>query len=241
MLHDSQKQKNKKRYQEICCEKVLCKEIKMSKYFLYIDETKQLQNGILILWGFLSRYNKESCNKIIEKHLATYKLWNYKELKSTSKYGKEFIEHGWVEFLQQKWIIEKVIWTITFEYYRDSYEWYRSVLIKLIEEINIKDDLIGIYIDSLPVVKNTKILQKYLERDICPIFPNITKIIPENSSNQRCIQLADHIIGEIRKYYLYREDLSFESLFPTVSKKITTKKSPSGYFIVCPTGTGSIT
>ena len=196
----------------------------MSKVFLYIDETKQLQNGILVLWGFISRYNKESSNKLIDETLKEYWLQGLKELKSTSKYGKEFIKNWWIELLEQKWVIEKVVWSITYDYYRDSYEWYRATLIKLIEEINIQDDLIAIYLDDIPVVKNSKILKKYLERDICPLYNNITKITPEASSNQRCIQMADLIVGEIRKYYLYREDMSLDSIFPTVSRKVTTKK-----------------
>lgn len=196
----------------------------MSKVFLYIDETKQLQNGIIILWGFVSRYNKESCNKIISEVLTEYGLDTYHELKSTSKNGKAFISKWWMEFLQEKWVIESIVGTISYDYYRDSYEWYRACLMQLIEELDMHDDIIAIYIDSLPVVKNTKILQKYLERDICPMFSNITKIIPENSSNQRCIQVADLIIWEIRKYYLYREWVPIASIFPTISRKVTMKK-----------------
>ena len=196
----------------------------MSKVFLYIDETKQFQSGILILWGFISRYNKESCNKFINETIKEYWYQELKELKSTSRYGKEFIENWGIEALQNKWIIEKVVWSIVYNYHRDSYEWYRNTLIKLIEEIDINDDLIAIYIDDIPVVKNSKTLKKYLERDICSLYTNITKITPETSSNQRCIQIADLIIGEIRKYYLYREDIPLNSIFPTVSRKVTTKK-----------------
>ena len=87
------------------------------------------------------------------------------------------------------------------------------------------EDIIAIYIDTIPVVKNSKILQKNLERDICPIFTNITKIIPETSSNQRCIQIADLIVGEIRKYYLFRENIPIESVFPTISRKVAIKKT----------------
>lgn len=198
---------------------------KMSKIFLYIDETKQLQNGIIILWGFVSRYNKSSCNQIIKESPLQYWLNEYGEIKSTSKYGKKFIAEWWIELLQEKWVIESIVGTISYDYYRDSYEWYRACLIQLIAELNIWNNLIGIYIDSLPIVKDTKILQKYLERDICPIFPNITKIIPENSSNQRCIQMADLIIWEIRKYYLYREWVPIASVFPTISRKVTIKKT----------------
>ncbi len=197
----------------------------MSKIFLYIDETKQLQNGIIILWGFVSKYNKSSCNQMIEESLSQYWLNKHKELKSTSKYGKELISKWWMEFLQEKWVIESIVGTISYDYYRDSYEWYRACLMQLIEELDIHDDIIAIYIDTLPIVKNTKILQKYLERDICPIFSNIAKIIPENSSNQRCIQMADLIIWEIRKYYLYREWVPIASIFPTISRKVTIKKN----------------
>jgi Protein of unknown function (DUF3800) len=194
----------------------------MSKIFLYIDETKQLQNGIIILWGFVSRYNKESCNKIISEVLTEYGFDEYHELKSTSRNGKSFISKWWIDILQEKWVIKSIVGTISYDYYRDSYEWYRACLIQLIEEFDISDHLIGIYIDSLPIVRNTKILQKYLERDICPIFPNI---IPENSSNQRCIQVADLIIWEIRKYYLYRQWVPIDSIFPTIPKKVTIKKT----------------
>lgn len=196
----------------------------MSKYFLYIDESKQLQNGILMLWGFLSRNNKESCNKVISEAFEEYKIWNLQEIKSTSKYWKGFIEKWWIEYLKEKGIIERIVATISYDYYRDSYEWYKATLIKLIDEVAIRDEIIAVYIDYLPLVKNRKDIQLFLERDICPIYTNILKITPEISSSQRCIQISDLIMGEIRKYYLYRENISLESVFPTVSKKITTKK-----------------
>ena len=197
----------------------------MKKYFLYIDESKRLQDGIIILSGFLSIHNKAYCANKIERFLEQIELNNCGELKSTSKYGAMFIERNGIEKLAQSRVIDTVVWVCVQGYYRDSYEWYRDAMLTLLSEIGIEDDISIIYLDTLPLVSNRKDLQKYLKRDIISVYPNVKNIIPEISATQRVIQIADLITWQVKKYYLFRENPSLQEIFGNIQQKIKKKIS----------------
>ena len=214
----------------------------MQKYFLYIDESKRFQEGVLILWGFLSQHNKSYSNHAIEAYISSIWLSDIGELKSTSKYGEYFVAQDGIQTMYDVWVIDTIVGTYREWYYRDSYEWYRDALIELIGSLGFMEDLSIVYIDYLPLVSSRSELQKSLKRDISAHFPYVRNIIPESSERQRSIQLADLITGKIKEYYLFRENIELFSIFGMVKHSIKTKKNPLAVTSSSVlSGTGSIT
>lgn len=167
----------------------------MSKYFLYIDESKDFKHDILYIWGFASLIGLQKMEKICNSLvLPTSK----KELKSTQDYDRRFFE-----CLNLKKMMSY------FEWSKKIFAWSdKDYLFALLEYIDsfLKNHPeriteLQIYADYTRLAPDMKTVEKIFSRKLSHTFGIPIKMEFKNSQNYRVIQFADLIVWIYRRSF----------------------------------------
>ncbi len=165
----------------------------MSKYFLYIDESKDFKHNILYIWGFSSVIGLQKLEKICKSLALPY---SKKELKSTQDYDRKFFES-----LDLK---KKVSY---FEYSKKIFAGSdKDYLFALLEYIDSflknhpeKITELQIYADYNRLAPDMKTVEKIFSRKLSHTFGIPIKMEFKNSKIYRVIQFADLIVWSYRR------------------------------------------
>lgn len=167
-----------------------------------IDESKKLWEGKIVVWWFVSSHNKSYINRFVDNKKKDFKIQENRELKSSNKFWKLFLE----ELEYDKDFDKFDIYTFGFvfdNYFFDNQETYTSfiktVLIKVINKQKIKN--LHIIHDKLSLKNKKKFildLQNYLQSNNCK-----TKVEILDSQKKLYLQLADLIVSKYKELYLF--------------------------------------
>jgi len=193
---------------------------------IYLDESKQIEKWKIIIWWFVTFHNTHYIEKYLIKKKTEFKIPENAELKSTKKYWKYFLENLGNDnsFIQ---LNIKVFWKLFKNYYVESEEWYLNFLIELITEIyNLIEikvwEKIYIFHDNINANKN-KVFEKKIISILNKNFWIKVDFKIHNSKKYLGLQLADLIVWDYRKLYLYNDITQLSSIF--VNKKLKNKKT----------------
>ena len=177
----------------------------MKSMKIYIDESKKIWEWKIIIWWFFTLHNMHFIEKFMKNKKNDFSIPENAELKSTKKYWKLFIEN----LKNDKEFNNLEIYTFWFKfenYYLESEKGYINLIIAVLDnlfnliEIN-KWDKINIFHDNFNA--NNKSAEKSIDKILNDKFSikSIFKI--HNSKKYLSLQLADLIVWEYKKYYLY--------------------------------------
>ncbi|MDQ7009732.1 MAG: DUF3800 domain-containing protein [Candidatus Gracilibacteria bacterium] len=191
---------------------------------IYLDESKRIGKGKIIIGGFLSFHNTHYIETFMKNKKKQFNIPEKVELKSTNKFGKLFSEK-----ISNDSDFEKLdITTFSFHfdnYFFDSEDTYLNNLLKIFNIIFNKFILkktqkVAIIHDNLNFKNNLKVSQKinfFLKKD------NIKSDFKiHNSKKYLSLQLSDLIVGEYKKLYFF-DDVTF--LEDYIYKKDINKKT----------------
>ncbi len=201
----------------------------MTKIFVYLDESKQLSEWILILWGIITTSDISHVNAKVWNITDKLDIGKWTEMKSINKYGSIFYRKKWFQMLLADMSYMVCSDYIT-DYKKDSFSGYLQWLTKILSYISteLSCSEIILYIDDIKFWKTENHFLKWLQE----FFPEVCKCSIKVSKHNRSIQLADLVTGVMRKYYLFKEEIDLEEYFPLckillgTKGKIHTKKSP---------------
>lgn len=165
----------------------------MSKYFLYIDESKHYKDNILYIWGIVTSLGFHAFEKFCQNQLP--EDFPY-ELKSTRPKDRQILE----KILQNE---DCPFWVFTRKLIvKNDTEYVRWLLQFLEDFINSSDKVISsldISADFIRLDSDMRRFQKSLSRKLSNHFKVPIVIEFKNSSQYRCIQFADLVVGIHRR------------------------------------------
>lgn len=166
----------------------------MSKYFLYLDESKDFKNQIIYIWWFCSLLSIQRFENIYGPIVDRY---SEIELKSTQSYDREFFETlnigkqvSYFEYSQKLYAKSDKDYLSWLLIYIESFLLHRS-LWKITE--------LHIYADFNRLAPDMRSLEKTFSRKLTHTFDMPITIEFKNSRNYRSIQFADLIVGTYRR------------------------------------------
>ena len=182
---------------------------------IYLDESKKLARWDFIYWWFISKHNSWYLTTFVNKEQE--KIWiNLNlELKSTNNFWKEFVKKV-SESLFYEDLEIKTFWFHFKNYYVDSFDNYKEVLIWTIKNIY---PLLENYYWNIKIIPDRTSFKDYrktkikLENIINNTFKFKRKVVLEfeNSSTNKPLQLADLIVWKYKELYLFDDIISLDN------------------------------
>ncbi|MDA9129209.1 DUF3800 domain-containing protein [Candidatus Gracilibacteria bacterium] len=174
---------------------------------IYLDESKRLGKGLIVIGGFISCHNTGYIEKFIENKKVDFDIPKKVELKSIDKYGKIFME----KLKEDNDFSSLDIYSFGFcfsSYFFDSQEMYTNLLIKVLSEVyNLcpyKQRKSTIVHDNVNA-KNHEFITKKIEQYLKDKLDIKAKVEIHNSKKFLSLQLADLLVSKYKELYFFDE------------------------------------
>ena len=171
---------------------------------IYLDESKKLWEGRIVLGGFITKHKHSYINKFVKNKISEYGIKNVAlELKSTKATWKIFYEKM-IKDNRFDIIKNNIIWINVTNYYKDNLKQYIKIVSELIWYIypSLKNYNKNIYFiaDRIDFWKKTKMIEKLIEEKINNKFKFKKSLYFqfESSKSYSGIQISDLITYQLR-------------------------------------------
>jgi len=179
---------------------------------IYLDESKKLGEWKIVFWGFITKHKNSYIEKFVFHKKAEYWVYDWVELKSIKPIWKYFYEK--MSSDTDFWIINNnIIWINVSWYYKDSFAWYKDIIVAMIDSIyasvkNYNKDIV-IIADRVNFWKNIRKIELEIEQKLQKSFPfyGKYKFIFWNSKSYSWVQLADLFAYKLREYNISWKEL----------------------------------
>ena len=192
---------------------------------IYLDESKRLGQGLIVVGWFISSHNTSYIEKFVENKKSDFWIPQNIELKSVDKYWKIFIERlaNDMDFK----ILDMYTFGFMFDnYFFDSEEAYTNIILKILKNIfDIKIynwEKVKIIHDNLNT-KGSKLITKKVESFSKEVYDMKVKFEIHNSKKFLSLQLADLIVSKYKELYFFDSVTSLDKFIEI--KDIFTKKT----------------
>lgn len=182
---------------------------------IYLDESKKIWNGQIVIWGFITFHNTQFIEKFVKNKKLDFLIPDNVELKSINKYWRLFSEKvswdGEFDKLQ----------VLTFGFYFENYfvesdEWYTNLLLDvLLRVLNFmqpsKWEKVNVFHDNLNAQNNSKV-EKKIDQVLSGRFGVKSHFKIHNSKNFLGLQLADLIVWKYKEFYFFNDVNTLDKL-----------------------------
>lgn len=191
---------------------------------IYLDESKRLGKGLIVIWWFISSHNTSYIEKFIQNKKKDFWISEKIELKSTNKFGKQFLNDlGTDDDFKELDLFS--FWFCFENYFFDSEKAYTNLLIRVLSEVyqqNPYGDKKSIIVHDNLNSNNHKFITRKIEKYLKEKFDIKAKLEIHNSKKFLSLQLADLLVSKYKEFYFFDDVNEIDKL--VVHKNLMHKK-----------------
>ena len=191
---------------------------------IYLDESKRLGKWLIVIWWFISSHNTSYIEKFIQNKKKDFWISEKIELKSTNKFGKQFLNHLGTDY-DFKELDLFSFWFCFENYFFDSEKAYTNLLIRVLSEVyqqNPYEDKKSIIVHDNLNSNNHKFITRKIEKYLKEKFDIKAKLEIHNSKKFLSLQLADLLVSKYKEFYFFDDVNEIDEL--VVHKNLIHKK-----------------